>query len=350
MNGIKKISKTKGTCNNIRPQSKNISTKNNGRVINQKSLSRSKSKNKKILNHGDIKKNNSKPKQTQKKTDNLLNTISSIYSSLASIDKINENFQKTILSNKNIIINDDNFEIKTQNEEASLMLSNEKFWIVYINYLLQMDKIKNTEEFIHISNFAFSHLQKDFFLLKSFYLKNIKKLNFTEKNTNTTDEEYLNLLDQNVKVLLNSKLKNLLNSKTKKEKGPNEKAENFSFSQNKNKKDEVYNQTDEIKEEKKEVFNKNIIHYNILSLTGSKKNIANTNPANDETRDKVDESIFKSSIKEKLNKSSVTPFKTASKRKYSDEPYPDDIVEGSIQKFNQSFKKEDQIQPINYEQ
>ena len=55
-------------------------------------------------------------------------------------------------------------------------------------------------------------------------------------------------------------------------------------------------------------------------------------------------------MKEKNNKNSVTPFKTASKRKYSDEPYPDDIVEGSIQKFNQSFKKEDQIQPINYEQ
>lgn len=350
MNGIKKFSKTKEPCNNIKAQSKNLPIKKNGKTIIQKSLSRSKSKNKKLPNHGDIKKNNSKPKQIQKKSDTLLDKISSFYSSIINIDNIFEDFQKTILLNKNIIINDKNFEIKTQNEESSLMLSSEKFWIVYIDYLLQMDKIKNREQFIHISNFAFSHLEKDYFLLKSFYLKKIKNFNFTEKNSNTTDEEYLNLLDQNVKILLNSKLKNQLSSKTKNEKEVNEKAENFSFSQNKNKKEEMLNQIVEIKEEKKEPLNTNIIHYNILSLTGSKKNIVNTNPANDETRDKVDETIFKSSMKEKNNKNSVTPFKTASKRKYSDEPYPDDIVEGSIQKFNQSFKKEDQIQPINYEQ
>ena len=259
-----------------------------------------------------------------------------------------ENF-KTLILSKNFSINEKTYEIMSKTEEASQLLSKEQFWIVYIDYLLKSNLLLSQDAFVTISNFAFIHLEQSNQLLKKFYLDNIKKFSALP-----TEMDYLNLLESSVKsfVLSQSQKKMYVKLSPKEEQQsieiPIEKADeapkevdniNFSFSQNKE------GNVSEVTS----AFKPNIIHYKLKSI--SKINTKHPNLANDETRDKVDDTVFLSSMKDKSNRSAVSPFKsTNSKRKYSDEPYPEDIVEGSIQKFNQSFKQENEVKTPNVAQ
>ena len=277
-------------------------------------------------------------------------SLEEFYQKMIDTNTTMENF-KTLILSKNFSINEKTYEIMSKTEEASKLLSKEQFWIVYIDYLLKSNLILTQEAFVTISNFGFIHLEQSNQLLKKFYLDNIKKFSALP-----TEMDYLNLLESSVKsfVLSQSQKKMYTKLSPKEERQsieiPIEKVDevpkevdtiNFSFSQNKE------NNVSEVTS----AFKPNIIHYKLKSVSKMKPKVTNPNLANDETRDKVDDTLFLSSMKDKANRSAVSPFKsTNSKRKYSDEPYPEDIVEGSIQKFNQSFKQENEVKTPNVDQ
>ena len=97
---------------------------------------------------------------------------------------------------------------------------------------------------------------------------------------------------------------------------------------------------------KKKKFNKTLEGLNKISkinfekinenkLKNEEKNIKNINdPIYEETRDTVDETYL-FSLKKDFN--FKTPFKNNKNDFLTEEIYPDDLVEGSILKFNQSF-------------
>ena len=117
-----------------------------------------------------------------------------LYSAWKSSNLIFENFEKNILDKKNFEINFETFDITTKNEKACNELKNEKFWILYIEYLKRNSKIKETKDFLKIINLAFTYMEFDSQLLLVYYLDKIKKYNPIIDNgkIDKIDEPYIN--------------------------------------------------------------------------------------------------------------------------------------------------------------
>ena len=104
------------------------------------------------------------------------------------------------------------FDIITKNEKACKELKNEKFWILYIEYLKRNNKIKETKDFLKIINLAFSYVEFNIKLLLVFYLDKIKKYNpiiLNDGKIEDKDGPYIDLLDINVKNRINNLKENL---------------------------------------------------------------------------------------------------------------------------------------------
>ena len=140
-----------------------------------------------------------------------LKDIYYIYSAWKSSNLIFENFEKNILDKKNFEINYDTFEITTKNKNASNELKNEKFWILYSEYLKKNNKIKETNDFLKIINIAFSYMEYDSKLLLIYYLDKIKKYNPILNNGKLEEKDgpYIDLLDIHVKNRINGLKENL---------------------------------------------------------------------------------------------------------------------------------------------
>ena len=182
-------------------------------------------------NKKDINKNNDNNEDKNKDNNNIINTANKvfkirniddleviplknlhyIYSAWKSSNLILENFEKNILDKKNFEINYETFEIRTKNEKACNELKNEKFWILYIEYLKRNNKIKDTNDFIKIINLAFSYIEFDSKLLLVYYLDKIKKSNPIINNGQKVDndEPYIDLLDTRIKNRINHMKENL---------------------------------------------------------------------------------------------------------------------------------------------
>ena len=200
--------------NNIINKSK-ISSFENEKEVRCKTPSFNNNKNlQEQINHIQIKRNKStiiKNIQNNKKNKNNNNNN---YKNKQIIDKlydniiyINNNFYKflnNILTNKNFKIQNDN-SLKSKNEYGSYLLKNEKFWIIYIEYLFKYNKIKNIQNFLFIMNFAFKFMTFEFDNLKNYYLNKCKNM-FPIKNKNNKKKkknlDYINLLNENTKIIL----------------------------------------------------------------------------------------------------------------------------------------------------
>ena len=141
-----------------------------------------------------------------------LKNICCLYSAWKSSNLIFENFEKNILDKKNFEINYDTFEIMTKNDKACDELKNEKFWILYMEYLKRNNKIKGKNDFLKIINLAFSYMEFDCRLLLVYYLDKIKKYNPILKEDGKIEDKdgpYIDLLDIHIKNRINNLKENL---------------------------------------------------------------------------------------------------------------------------------------------
>ena len=307
--------------NNIINKSK-ISSFENEKEVRCKTPSFNNNKNlQEQINHIQIKRNKStiiKNIQNNKKNKNNNNNNNN-YKNKQIIDKlydniiyINNNFYKflnNILTNKNFKIQNDN-SLKSKNEYGSYLLKNEKFWIIYIEYLFKYNKIKNIQNFLFIINFAFKFMTIEFDNLKNYYLNKCKNM-FPIKNKNNKKSkknlDYINLLNENTKTILNQhNIKTVQKINIKKD--------------------------DSIKKYLYQNKSENKIIKCYFQTINFKK-------INEEILDQVDDKIFKSidSNKKKSNNENLyfTPMKNIINN--TEEIFPSNLVEGSIQQFNQSF-------------
>ena len=130
-----------------------------------------------------------------------LKNINYIFSAWKSTKLIEENFEKKILNKNDFEINYDTFDIKTKNSKACQELNDEKFWILYSEYLIKNNKIKNDKDFLKIINNAFSYLDCNCKLLIYYYFDKIKIFHpiIKDGKIEVKDEVYIDLLDNPVK-------------------------------------------------------------------------------------------------------------------------------------------------------
>ena len=165
-----------------------------------------------------------------------LKNMNYIYSAWKSSNIIFENFEKNILDKKNFEIDYETFDIKTKNEKACNELKNEKFWILYIEYLKRNNKINEIKDFLKIINLAFSYIELDSRLLLVYYLDKIKKFNPIMNNSKIEDKDgpYIDLLDTRVK----NRIKNL-----KEKLSSNIKIRNYTYQKERKKENFFYEYT-----------------------------------------------------------------------------------------------------------
>ena len=165
-----------------------------------------------------------------------LKNIYCLYSAWKSSNLIFENFEKNILDKKNFEINFETFDITTKNEKACNELKNEKFWILYIEYLKRNNKINEIKDFLKIINLAFSYIELDSRLLLVYYLDKIKKFNPIMNNSKIEDKDgpYIDLLDTRVK----NRIKNL-----KEKLSSNIKIRNYTYQKERKKENFFYEYT-----------------------------------------------------------------------------------------------------------
>ena len=278
---------------------------------------------KKIKNKYNKKNNNDKNNNNKLNNKNNFKNKQIIDKLYDNIIYINNNFYKflnNILTNKNFKIHNDNSLI-SKNEYGSSLLKNEKFWIIYIEFLFNTNKIKNIQNFLFIVNFAFKFMTFEYEKLKNYFLNKCKNM-FPLKNKNNkilkNNLDYINLLNENTKTILNQhNIKTVHKINIKKD-------------------DSIKNYLNKNKSENK------IIKCYFQTI--------NLKKFNEEILDQVDDKIFKSidSNNKKLNNEKLlyfTPMKNIIHN--TEEIFPSNLVEGSIQRFNQSFINDSNSKSLN---
>ena len=96
-------------------------------------------------------------------------------------------------------INKNTLELITKNSEACAKLKDQKFWILYIEYLINNNLLINEKQFLNVINEAFSYMSLNCSQLRVYYLQKIKKYSpvFLPDGTfDDSDDAYLNKLNQ----------------------------------------------------------------------------------------------------------------------------------------------------------
>ena len=145
-----------------------------------------------------------------------LKDIPSLFKAWQNTHIIYKAFDEKILKKYNLEIDTKTFEIKTKNHEDASILCNQKFWILYIEYLIEKNYILNERQFLSIINEAFSYMygsdgdgeQKgyQFNLLKNYYLEKIKiyaPCYLKDGSFDNDDGAYINKLSKGAINLIN---------------------------------------------------------------------------------------------------------------------------------------------------
>ena len=140
-----------------------------------------------------------------------LKDIRYIFSAWKNSNLIFEKFEKKILNKNDFEIFYETFEIKTKNKKAENELKDEKFLILFIEYMIKNSKIKNGDDFLLCINNAFSYLEFDCRLLLIYYLDKIKKFKPILKNgiVEDKDEPYIDMLCTPAKNRIKQEKENL---------------------------------------------------------------------------------------------------------------------------------------------
>ena len=149
-----------------------------------------------------------------------LDDISSLFDSWQSCSIIYKTFEEKYLKKNNFEIDTKTLEIKTKSHEAVKELYNQKFWILYIEYLIDKNYILTEEQFLSVINEAFSYMEgndKDIYndnkgypckMLINYFLEKIKKYSPSfqpDGSFDDNDETYINKLSKPASNLINKR-------------------------------------------------------------------------------------------------------------------------------------------------
>lgn len=142
-----------------------------------------------------------------------LNDIPSLFSSWELTSNIYKSFEEKLREN-DFEIDKKTLKIITKNPEAYKLLNNQKFWILYIEYLINNNLLLNEEQFISVINEAFKYIydnkkkiENQFNLLKDYYLKKIKIYSpqfLPNGDLDNNEEIYINKLDKHAIRYINN--------------------------------------------------------------------------------------------------------------------------------------------------
>ena len=104
-----------------------------------------------------------------------LNDITSLFNAWQNISVVYKVFEEKMLKKKNFEIDTETLEIKTKNFESSRELNDQKFWILYAEYLINNNLLTNEKQFLSVINEAFTYMRYDCAQLRTYYLLKIKK-------------------------------------------------------------------------------------------------------------------------------------------------------------------------------
>ena len=109
-------------------------------------------------------------------------------------------FEEKMMKKNNFEINKTTLELITKNAEASEQLHEQKFWILYIEYLSNNNLLINEKQFLSVINEAFSYMTySNCTQLRIYYLQKIKKYSpvyLKDGTFDDCDETYINKLNQ----------------------------------------------------------------------------------------------------------------------------------------------------------
>ena len=109
-------------------------------------------------------------------------------------------FEEKMMKKNNFEINKTTLELITKNAEASEQLHEQKFWILYIEYLINYNLLINEKQFLSVINEAFSYMTySNCTQLRIYYLQKIKKYSpvyLKDGTFDDCDETYINKLNQ----------------------------------------------------------------------------------------------------------------------------------------------------------
>ena len=109
-------------------------------------------------------------------------------------------FEEKMMKKNNFEINKTTLELITKNAEASEQLHEQKFWILYIEYLINNNLLINEKQFLSVINEAFSYMTySNCTQLRIYYLQKIKKYSpvyLKDGTFDDCDETYINKLNQ----------------------------------------------------------------------------------------------------------------------------------------------------------
>ena len=109
-------------------------------------------------------------------------------------------FEEKIMKKNDFEINKNTLELITKNSEACKELKDQKFWILYIEYLINNNLLTNENQFITVINEAFSYMTYNCTQLRIYYLQKIKKyapVILSDGTFDDSDETYINKLNPN---------------------------------------------------------------------------------------------------------------------------------------------------------
>ena len=142
-------------------------------------------------------------------------------------------FEEKIMKKNDFEINKNTLELITKNSDACKQLNDQKFWILYIEYLINNNLLINEQQFLTVINEAFSYMTYNCTQLRVYYLQKIKKyapVFLPDGTFDDSDEAYINKLNQaTINFIKRQKGVNSSNVKLKSaNKGKNCKLENDS--------------------------------------------------------------------------------------------------------------------------
>ena len=127
--------------------------------------------------------------------------ISSVFTGWQEIALFYKRLEENIFNKNNFEINEKTLEIKTKNTESCQKLKDPKFWIIYVEYLINNNLFITGSQFLSVINEAFSYMESDSDSahLRIYYLQKIKKLApcfLPDGSFDDTDDVYLNKLNK----------------------------------------------------------------------------------------------------------------------------------------------------------
>jgi hypothetical protein len=128
-----------------------------------------------------------------------LNDTSSLFKAWQNSSVIYKVFEEKLLKKNNFEIDTKTLEIKTKNMESSQELNDQKFWILYVEYLIKNNYLTTEKQFLSVINEAFTYMGYDCTQLRTYYLQKIKKYSpcfLPDGNLDNSDDVYFKKLNK----------------------------------------------------------------------------------------------------------------------------------------------------------